>query len=320
MNELFTFCFYNVENFFDYQKHHRKDQNDFLPHSPKNWNQKKYVQKTLNIAKVLSDIGFEETRKNPSIMGLCEVENKKVLSDLVEALPKTADYSFVHYESRDERGIDVALIFDRKVFHLTDSESITVTLYDENGKEDYSRDILYCAGEFLDYPIHLIVVHLPSKRDEEVNRKSRIKIAMRTRDLIDQIFKKDQKARIILMGDFNENPDNPLFHQKLFAQANPRDLLPYQLYNPFELLYYEKKYTTFHMDEGLLFDQMLFSRSLVQAQNAPSWLFSKIFNPFYLINSSRDHFGQPLRTYFGNRYLGGYSDHFPVYSVLKFKL
>ncbi|MCB9201952.1 MAG: endonuclease [Flavobacteriales bacterium] len=317
MDNSLCIAFYNVENLFDIYDNKRKADDDFLAYSPKRWNKDRYELKLSKIAKVLSEIGKEETGKAPIVIGLAEVENDKVLKDLIkqkEILP--FNYRFSHYESQDERGIDVAFLYQEKYVDLLSSKTYTVPLFTQEGKKDYSRDILYCKTKIKNEIIHFFTIHLPSKRDNDINLFNRIKIIQKVRELSDELYDKYGNPNIIIFGDFNENPNVESLRKELNTTPNPDYIKDNQLYNPFELLLEQKKYSLFYKHQGNLFDQLILSKNLLE-NPAFEYHYSKVFSPYYLQEFSHKYLGQPFRTYAGTRYLGGYSDHFPIYSIFK---
>lgn len=317
MNKSFSIAFYNVENLFDTRNNLKKNDEDFLPKSPKNWNQARYELKIQKISKVLRDIGSEHTSDAPVLIGLCEIENDKVLTDLIQHQNiKDFNYQFIHFDSQDERGIDVALLYRTEFFELIEAKNISVDLKDSIGNKDYSRDILYCKGNLFGKLIHYITVHLPSKRENDVNLPNRIHILKEIRNLVNEIQKNDKNSYIVLNGDFNENPSSKYF--KEYLNFNETKFLEQeQFFNPFSLILTERKYSLFHKGQGFLFDQMMFSNEFFTKNSDFNYQFSDVFSPSYLQEFSHKMLGQPFRTFQGTRYVGGYSDHFPVYSILE---
>ena len=147
-NDLQTIAFYNTENLFDtFNDKHTFDR-DFLPKSIRNWTPKRYHKKLRKLGYAISLIGRRETGKHPAIIGLAEVENAKVIKDLLTSKHlKNYDYGYVHYNSPDERGIDVALLFDKNAFEVLHSEPFFVELTNDKGLPDYTRDILLVSGK-----------------------------------------------------------------------------------------------------------------------------------------------------------------------------
>ncbi len=187
--KLQTIAFYNIENLFDIYNDEHTNDNDFLPTSKKKWTKNRYDRKIYKLASVISKIGFEISNKTPTIVGLAEVENDSVLRDLIQNEElSTYNYSFVHYDSTDERGIDVALLYNKDEFKVESSETFTIYIETPEGVRDFIRDILLVSG-FLDGdPIHVIVNHWPSRRDgDEVTSYKRIIAAKKVLEIISKL-------------------------------------------------------------------------------------------------------------------------------------
>ena len=192
-----TIAFYNLENLFDIYNDATKHDNDFLPGSEKRWTKKRYDRKIYKLGQVISKIGFEESEKPPAIVGLAEVENKNVIQDLINSKDlENYNYDFVHYDSQDERGIDVALIYDKAFFSVEKSKTYSVYLEDEIGDQDYTRDILYVSGFLHSEKLHCIVNHWPSRREGELlSNPKRIKAAEKVIEIINNIKQDDPNAK-----------------------------------------------------------------------------------------------------------------------------
>ncbi len=307
----FTIAFYNLENLFDIFNDATKFDDDFLPRSQKQWTKKRYDKKVHKLGEVISKIGFDETQKHPSIVGLAEVENKNVIKDLIESHHlANCDYGFVHYDSKDERGIDVALLYDRSEFELKQSKTYSIYLEDDIGARDYTRDILVVSGLLHSEMIHCIVNHWPSRREgEKESRHKRLKAAKKVIEIIDDIRGEDIDAKIIVMGDFNDNPRNDSL--KFLTQEA-------QLFNPMESLLSYSRGTLNHNFQWNLFDQILFTTNFFEtSDNTLKFDEANIFDQKFLTQFKGKFKGQPFRTFVGRKYKGGYSDHFPVYLYLK---
>ena len=203
-----TVAFYNVENLFDTINDPKTFDDDRTPKGKDKWTSIIYKKKLKNIAKVISEIGRDITNTSPSIIGLCEVENKNVLVDLInsEELKKT-NYGIAHYDSPDERGVDVALLFKRNRFKPISSKAYHLYLKRENGEVDFTRDHLLVSGYLDDELIHFIVNHWPSRSGGQMRSEpSRILAGKLNKKIIDSIISTNPLAKIINMGDFNDNP------------------------------------------------------------------------------------------------------------------
>ncbi|MGI9652823.1 endonuclease [Chryseobacterium sp. RLHN22] len=309
------FAFYNVENLFlpDPPQTHKLDP---TKSGLRNWDDRKYRVKLSKIAHVFR-LMKEENGVLPAIIGLCEISGKKVLEDLVQLDPFDSKYGIVHYNSLDERKVDVALLYDKSKVEIIDSEAITFFFeIVDNRPDNYdtTRDVLYaklkCKGE----PINVFVAHLPSKREKDINQPKRNFIINEIRNRIINIINKDLE-NVILCGDFNQNPDDENLINILYDDSQQKIL-----HNPFQKLFSTKKYSTFHYKSGLLFDQIMLSDSFFRIGAALSFQEAKIFSPESMSTRNKGFEGRPFRTYAGTRYLGGFSDHFPVFVTFKEKI
>jgi predicted extracellular nuclease len=310
-SETYTIAFYNIENLFDIENDPNTHDDDFLPTSVKKWTPKRYQNKLRKLGAVISKIGEDDTEIAPIIVGLAEVENKRVLSDLVNSKNLIEEnYSFAHYDSSDERGIDVALLYKSDVFKLESSESFPVYIQNEKGERDHTRDILLVQGKLKDETLNIIVNHWSSRREgtKETEYK-RIAAANVVNSIIKMLKKEDVNAKVIVMGDFNDNPNN----NSLSLIEKESDL-----YNPFKTVWSQDKGSQNYDFQWNLFDQILFSTNFFDTTNSSlEFENANIFNSEFLTQYHGKYKGQPFRTYVGKKYQGGYSDHFPVYIQIK---
>lgn len=300
--------FYNVENLFDTKDNPHTFDDDFTSRGQRRWDEKKYSKKLRKLAKTISQIGKEESFYLPIIVGLVEVENKKVLRDLISQRSLKGYYDFVHYDSSDERGIDTALLYQPDFFKVIHSESYPLLLFDDHGGRDYTRDILMVHGKLAQEELYILVNHWPSRRKGvELSEPERIEAAELLLEIISKIRKKDKNAKLIIMGDFNDDPVNTSI--KMVVQKD--------FFNPMEDLFNKGLGTLTHQKEWHLFDQIILSKSL----ETPSGIFqfkkAKIYNKDWLKVFRGKLKGSPFRTFIGPWYKGGVSDHFPVYITLK---
>lgn len=295
-----------MENLFspDSDTAHRKDS---TLSGLRKWNQYRYENKIHKLASVFGLVK-EEKGQLPFIIGLAEVENDEVIRDLLQNEIMN-DYSFVHYESLDERGVDVALLYDNSKVKIEHSEPISFVFKIDNGNPDAfdtTRDVLYCRIRYIQDIFNVFVLHLPSQREKDVNKPKREFILSELGEKIGHLVT-DKNEPVIVCGDFNENPDSVLMDNLTFDKHFNKTLT-----NPFEELYKNNYFSTFHYKNGLLFDQILLSSQFF----TPNFLFSfrnaTVFNPEKISSWDRKFRGRPYRTYAGTRYLGGYSDHYPV--------
>lgn len=290
--------FYNVENLFDIKDDSLKLDEEFTPNGNRHWNYNKYQQKLKNIARVIYESdGFN----TPLIIGLCEVENKKVLQDLLYQTGLiNLGYKPILYESDDRRGIDVAILYKSDEFNISYSEAIPIT-FNENTRP--TRDILHVHGTMKDsVKLHLFINHWPSRYGGVMQtHHKRIQSAQTLSETINSVTANSPEANIIVTGDFNDNPkDSSLL--LLCEKSNLVNLSKSKNIGSLK-----------HKHAWYLFDQFLVSKNLVEYSK-----FS-ILSPKYLLEEDTNYSGyKPNRTYLGFKYQGGYSDHLPI--VLKINL
>jgi hypothetical protein len=315
-----TIAFYNCENFLD------TIQRTFAVKNNPSFEEKvlspeMYLDKLKKITQVISTIGTDvkpATPDGPAIIGLAEINSKWVLNDIIHhpSLAKR-NYRYVHYDSKDSRGIDVALLFNPKYFNVDTSSALQVKI-ESNGKYYYSRDILWVKGNLNGETIYVYVNHWPSRLNgQEASDAARWKAALICRNHIDSILQKEAHAKIIVMGDFNDEPFNYSILNILKTTANPQKIKPTELFNPWFNIIKKGNGTLAYQDNWALFDQIILSNSWLP-KNQPGFFYyqSQIFNREFITENLGKYKGYPMRTWDGNNYRGGYSDHFPVYITL----
>lgn len=335
---IHTVAFYNLENLFDTINGPNNDE-EWLPKGAMNWTGKKYKKKLDNLSRVLSEIGTGENPNNsPTIIGACEIENRRVLEDLVKQ-PRliNKDYGIVHFDSPDKRGIDVALLYQKKHFKPTSFINVPLYIYKNNAakvtkkeKEEatddnaeattddrvYTRDQLLVTG-FLDgEEVNVIVNHWPSRSGgEKKSSPFREAAGALNRKIIDSIIKINPNAKIITMGDLNDGSYNISVKKELGAKLKKTELKePRDIYNPFEQMAKEGNASLFYRDAGDIFDQIMVSQQfcLTDHDTYRYWK-AGIWNKPYLIQTTGQYKGYPLRNSLSEP---GFSDHFPVYIYL----
>jgi exonuclease III len=306
-NQLLNIAFYNVENLFDTVDDPLTNDDKFTANGERRWTNKKYQRKLKKISYVISQIGKKVSNESPVIVGLVEVENTKVLDDLVaQKNLRNCGYRYVHFESKDERGIDTALLYRAQFFEPVDSKKFQFDFLDADGTKDHTRDVLLVSGFLNDELVHVIVNHWPSRREgEELTKPKRIKAAKVVHEAIDEILKKDENAKIIVMGDFNDNPN---------SESIEKHLVTSEFFNPMLPLYKNGLGTLTFKKQWYLFDQMILSKNFNNGNSKHQFLDVKIFNKRWLKTHKGKHKGSPFRTYIGPWYKGGFSDHFPIYA------
>jgi len=310
--------FYNLENLFDPTDDPAIDDSEFLPTGTKLYTETVYKDKLSNLSDVISQLAKEETPDGVALLGVAEVENERVLDDLV-AMPKLKDrhYKIVHYDSPDLRGIDVGLLYNPVYFKVIESGPLNVPLKNPNGTPYATRDVLWVYGLFNGEPVHVFVNHWPSRRGgEEASAPNRALAAGVAKAKIDSINKAYPNAKIILMGDLNDDPLSPSVTDVLKASNDIPKLKPGQLYNPWTDNYKKGIGTLAYNDAWNLFDQIVITTPFLKKEQK-GFFFQKavIFNKPYLLQKSGKYKGYPFRTYDFDNYMSGYSDHLPVYLV-----
>lgn len=313
--QIRTIAFYNVENLFDIENDSLTFDDDRTPQGKDHWTHDRYLKKVEHISKVISEIGNDVTQTSPDIIGLCEVENKQVVKDLVNHTNlKAKNYGIVHFDSPDERGIDVAFLYKKSAFIVNTFKSHRLLLFNKEGFRDYTRDQLVVSGFLDDEEFYFVVNHWPSRSGGEARSKpNRIAAAQLNKRIIDSIQRIDVDARIISMGDFNDDPIDESLKMVLKTKGEIKKLDSLSLFNPMEKLHKKGVGSLAYRDKWNLFDQMFFTSNLINNRK-DSFGFWKVsvYNEPYLIDAQGKYKGYPLRTYAGGSYIGGYSDHFPV--------
>lgn len=318
---IHTVAFYNLENLFDTINDPTiNDEASPIMEVSESLRAEIYIKKLDNMAKVVADIGSDLSNNSPAVIGVAEVENRQVLYDLVNhpaLLDK--DYGIVHYDSPDRRGIDVALLYQKRLFRPINTSSHELVLFDNISRQrKYTRDQLLVSGELDGDLIHVIVNHWPSRSGGEArSRPGRIAAAKLNKHLADSLFAIDPYAKIITMGDFNDNPADYSFKKVLKTEADRDKVELKGLYNPFENMYKSGLGSNAYRDTWSLFDQVIISHSLTK-RDYSSYRFYQagIFNKPYLTNKRGRWKGYPFRSFADGGFTGGYSDHFPSYIYL----
>ncbi len=337
--------FYNFENYYDTTNQMNVADEEFLPNSSKGYNSIRYNNKSAHLALVIAGIGKINNAKGISLLGIAEIENKMVLKKLAEdPMIKKYNYQFLHFDSKDTRGIDVALMYQPAHFKPYQYRSYSLT--DATHFTTYAtRDILYVQGELDKTWVHILVNHWPSRRGgENASAEKRIWAATVCKRIMDSIESRDPKAKIIVMGDFNDNPNN-------------KSLKHLKMYNPFLKLFNRGMGSMAYRDSWSLFDQILLNANWPMEQEnqggrskkAPGtshlqpavanlnnqyptnmqpssdacfdliYCKSIIYRSAALTQQDGRYQGYPKRTWNGDQFNGGYSDHYPAVIIFKAK-
>ncbi len=292
-NERSIIC-YNVENLYDTIDDPTKNDSEFLPTSNNNWNSIKYFEKLAHINKVFDQIN------NPLIIGLIEIENATVVRDVVKHSERMNNkYGVVHYDSPDERGVDVAMIYDSSALKLIKSGYIRYTLPDTSYSK--TRDIVWAKYKNGKDIIYTFVNHWPSRRTgEKVSEINRIIAATAARKFIDSLMNDDKDVKIVFMGDLNDHPQDKapqMIYEKLTQMIFPTS-------GEFGGSYCYK-------NEWEIIDHIMISPSMLTKKGIKAVKESGKIHSFEFLITEYKGVKMPFRTY-AKYYLGGYSDHLPV--------
>jgi Endonuclease/Exonuclease/phosphatase family len=345
--------FYNLENLFDTINDPSINDEEFLPLSEKKYNSNAYYRKLNNMAKAIKGVGIDNNPEGLALLGVVEVENATVLKDLcaTDSL-KDRNYQYVHFDSPDERGIDVGLLYNPKYFTVLKAIPHHVTLPDKHP----TRDILVVKGDFVGETVFVLVNHWPSRRGassnsfdannksnaynnsggdktnqvsvnnvstdgEEQSRPAREAAAKACMFVIDSIQKENPNAKIMVMGDLNDDPNSPSVKDVMAVKYEIADVQPKQIYNALGKFFINGKGTLGSLaynGKWNLMDQLMFTHPFLDTKQLDGWFFysAHIFYRDFLINQKGDYKGYPHRSWAGNKWINGYSDHLPVYSIL----
>lgn len=306
---------YNVENLFDTMDNPDKDDDEFLPKGLMRWNDYKYWTKLRNITRVITAIGEMES---PAIIGLVEIENDSVLFDLCRRSSLRAQkYEYLCTNSPDVRGVNVGFLYQRDKFKLLSKNEYVVTPLEKDGRP--TRNILHVVGRVISGDtLDVFVCHFPSRRDGQMaSEPYRMKAAKTLKTKTDSLFAIRSSANILIMGDFNDQPNDKSLAAVLNAVSLKSDTISSkQLVNIFRHRFGETDFGTYkYQGEWDLIDQFIVSGNLLSGSASISIVKDspRIFQPDFLREKDVTYGGfKPFRTNLGPNYLGGFSDHFPI--------
>ncbi len=308
--------FYNVENLFDTDDDPITNDSQFLPNGDYQWTPERYQTKLENLSKVISLIAKE--KGGVALLGLSEIENEKVMNDLVQTEKlKPFNFGVVHHDSPDRRGVDVGLIYQKDRFRVLGQKAYELKTNDTNF---ITRDQLLITG-IIDGTdtLHIIVNHWPSKiGGEKLSMPKRIAAALLSRHIADSLMAVNPLAKVIIMGDLNDNPNSKSITEYLKAKHKISELMINDLYNPMWKLYRDGIGSYAYRDSWDMIDNIIISYGLVNPPEG-SYKYSgvDIFRAGFLLTPSGSFIGYPYRTYAGGSYIGGYSDHLPVFITIQ---
>lgn len=313
--------FYNLENLFDTYDDPMKNDEEFLPDGANKWTEVKYRKKLHNMAKVISEMAKANGMFH-TVLGVSEIENRMVLEDLImqpELMP--ANFQIVHYDSPDNRGVDVAMLYRPDQFEYIDSESIPFTM---DGYDNFkTRDILMVYGRIAGEEFAIYVAHLPSRvGGKGGDLRSRGAEIIREHSL--DMMKEHPGIKVVVMGDMNDDPFNDSMAKVLGARLDPEDVVnPEDMFNPFWRLLNEGFGSNGYQDVWSLFDQIIVNGSLLNAEEGlhikslgKKGYYGVVFRRPFMIAQKGQYRNYPLRTFSNGAFINGYSDHLPTFIVV----
>lgn len=315
--------FYNLENYYDTVNNPSINDEEFLPNSERHYNSRIYFDKTERLSNVISQMGTEFNPDGLALLGVAEIENDTVLSELVHSNSlKSRNWRFVHYNSPDARGVDVALLYNPKYLRVLNSAPLFVQLPGGSKDSWFTRDVLYVKGILAGDTVHVFVNHWPSRSGgEERSAPARAAAAGVVKKHIDSINAACSRAKIIIMGDLNDDPISPSLTKVLKTKSDTSKIKPGDIYNPYHDFYKNGLGTSPYQDAWGLFDQALVSSAwLDKKQSGFHFYKAFIFNKEFMVQKTGKYRNYTKRTWDGMTYNYGYSDHFPVYLVMLKKI
>jgi len=314
--QVAAIAFYNFENLFDTEDDPKNwGDDEFLPNGRYNYTEEVYNQKLTNLATVLKQLATDITPDGPAIIGTSEIENDKVLQDLV-ARPeiKERGYQFVHFDSPDSRGIDVAMLYNPKYFRVLSARALKTDISQSGEKGGKTRDVLYVQGILLGDTINVFVNHWPSRRGGEIaSAPLRAIAAGVSKRIIDSLNAVNPRTKSIVMGDLNDDPVDQSVTKVLGAKGEKSEVPVDGLFNPFVNFYKKGIGTLGYDDRWNLFDQIIISGAFLHAgENEWKYYRAEVFNREFLKASFGRYKGYPHRSFDDTKWINGYSDHFPT--------
>ena len=333
-NHRYVIGFYNLENLFDTYHDEGKNDYEYLPDGGNEWTEVKYQQKLQNMARVIAAMK-EDNKQWHAVLGVSEVENRHVLEDLVtEPAIAEANYQIVHYDSPDRRGVDCALFYRPEIFKYITSEAIPFTF--EPSRIDWSqwtqeekdafrtRDILMVRGTIDDEMFAFFVCHLPSRlggKGADLRPRGAEIAYQRAMEL----QKEFPGIKIVVMGDMNDNPTDPSMTDFLRGKEKIDDVTDEDFFDPFLSMIKNGYSSLYYRGEGNIFDIVMVNNALAHAPEGTFQIqpivkkkyYGRVFSKPFMTNQSGQYKGTPFRTFSNGAFVGGYSDHYPTYIVIK---
>lgn len=321
-------AFYNVENLFDTINQNGRWDAEYTPEGRRMWDTQRYNNKLTHLAEAIADMTTPETPIGPAVIGLAEVENETVVADLVNRIDSVLQsrslqpwgLHYVHHDSPDPRGIDVAMLYNPAYFEVTNVVNHSLTLPDE--PQFATRDQMAVSGRLLGQPLAVVVNHWPSRLGGNAESEyRRIAAGQRCRQIVDSLRASDPDMGIVVMGDLNDDPRDKSVTDGLGATGVREETGSQGLFNPFRWIHDNGVGTLCYRGDWNLFDQIIVSGNLLADEVSDTLTYWKadVHNKPMLRTRSGKYKNYPLRTFSGDNYLNGYSDHFPteIYLVVR---
>lgn len=308
--------FWNIENLYDTLDSPDTDDSEFLPGSAKQWGSQRYHRKVEKMGEVIAALGKDLDPRGVALLGLAEVENRSVVEDLARSSAlKDRGYRVVHEDSPDRRGVDVALIHDPKRYAVYAHKAYRLLTPDTAFR---TRDQLLVSGVLDGDTTHVIVAHWPSRRGgEKRSMPKRMAAGELGRHIVDSLLTRNPNARILYMGDLNDDPVNKSITMGLRATGDQAAAQGANLFNPMHAPFKKGIGSLAWRDSWNLFDQIIINPALVSGSGGRYRYYgTRVYNEPYLRQEEGNFAGYPKRTFVGDTYQDGYSDHFPVYLIL----
>lgn len=311
--QVYAVGFYNLENLFDAEDDpDNRGDDEYTPGGALGWTPDKYRKKLNNMGYAISQLAREHCPFGPVVLGVAEVENRSVLEDLVATRAMSdMNYNIVHYDSPDRRGIDVALLYNPGLFQVISSKIYPYRLADDSLYR--TRDQLLVSGTMAGENVHIIVAHWPSRYGGARSSRLREHAASIARHIIDSLHQDDSNAKVIFMGDLNDDPNDVSVRVVLDARKKQDQVKKGGLYNPMWQIWEKGVGSLAYQGQWNLFDQIIISETLLgKDRSTLKFWRAEVFNRDFLIENEGKNRGYPFRTYSNNTFINGYSDHFPT--------
>lgn len=306
---LYSVAFYNLENLFDTIHDSGKNDYEYLPDGKNKWNSMKYEAKLKNMSEILSYLATDKLPMGSAVIGLSEVENRRVLEDLLKQPSLSSrGYKIIHYEGEDKRGVDCAFLYNPKFFELQESKLVPYVYVNDTIHK--TRGFLIASGMMANEKVHLIVNHWPSRGAASPARE---RAGEQVRLLKDSLMNAFPDSKVIIMGDMNDDPMDKSMAIALGAKRKMKDVGTTDLYNPWWDTLKKGTGTLMYRGRWNLFDQIVMSGNLLgDDRTTLKYYKNEIFKRSFMFQKTGQYKGTPLRTFGGGVWLNGYSDHLPV--------